>query len=88
MIPSYQQNTELKNEATKPIDILEDKRNIQVLYPNFETLQPMSYRKARNIRRPDKNLLNKRSEIISQRRHKSKYRLKTLASYMTSGDIT
>ena len=37
---------------------------------------------------PDKNLLNKRSEIISQCRHKSKYSLKTLASSMTSGDIT
>ena len=31
---------------------------------------------------PDKNLLNKRSEIISQCRHKNKYRLKTLASKM------
>ena len=37
---------------------------------------------------PDKNLLNKRSEIISQCHHKNKYRLKTLASSMTSGDIT
>ena len=37
---------------------------------------------------PDKNLLNKRSEIISQCRHKNKYRLKTLASSMTSDGIT
>ena len=37
---------------------------------------------------PDKNLLNKRSEIISQCRHKNKYRLKTLTSSMTSGDVT
>ena len=37
---------------------------------------------------PDKILLNKRSEIISQCRHKNKYRLKTLASNMTSGDVT
>ena len=37
---------------------------------------------------PDKNLLNKRSEIISQCRHNNKYRLKTLASSMKSGDIT
>ena len=37
---------------------------------------------------PEKNLLNKRLEIISQCRHKNKYRLKTLASSMTSGDIT
>ena len=37
---------------------------------------------------PDKNLLNKRSEIISQCRHKNKDRLKTLASNMTSGDVT
>ena len=37
---------------------------------------------------PDKNLFNKRSEIISQCRHKNKYRLKSLASSMTSGEIT
>ena len=37
---------------------------------------------------PDKNLLNKRSEIISQCRHKNKYRLKTFASNTTSGDVT
>ena len=36
---------------------------------------------------PDKSVLNKRSEIISQCRHKYKYRLKTLASNMTSGDV-
>ena len=37
---------------------------------------------------PDKNFLNKRSKIISQCRHRNKYRLKTLASSMKSGDIT
>ena len=37
---------------------------------------------------PDKNLMNKRPEIISQCRHKNKYRLKTLASNMMSGDVT
>ena len=37
---------------------------------------------------PDKNLLNKRSEFVSQCRHKNKYRLKTLASNMTSCDVT
>ena len=37
---------------------------------------------------PDKNMLNKRSEIISQCRHQNKYRLKTSASNMTSGDVT
>ena len=39
---------------------------------------------------PDRNMLNKISEIISQCRYKIKVRLKlkTLASSMTSGDIT
>ena len=37
---------------------------------------------------PDKSLFNKRSEIISQCHHKNKYRLKTLASSMTTGGIT
>ena len=49
----------------------------------------MPYReKLEILDEPDKNLLNKRSEIISQCRHKNKYRLKTLASNMTSGDVT
>ena len=48
----------------------------------------MTYRKARNIKQPSQKLLNKRSEIISQCRHKNKFRLKTLASNMKSGDIT
>ena len=37
---------------------------------------------------PDKHLLNKRSKIITQCRHKNKYRLKILASNMTLGDVT
>ena len=37
---------------------------------------------------PYKNLLNERLEIISQCRHKNKYRFKTIASSMTSGEIT
>ena len=37
---------------------------------------------------PDKNLLNKISGIISQCRHKNKYRLKTLVSNITPGDVT
>ena len=37
---------------------------------------------------PDKNLLNKRSKSIFKCRQKNKYKLKTLASIMTSGDIT
>ena len=36
---------------------------------------------------PDKNMLNKRSEIIFQCRPKSMYRLKLLASSMMSGEI-
>ena len=37
---------------------------------------------------PNKNSVNKRSENISQCRHKNKYRLKKLPPSMTSGDIT
>ena len=37
---------------------------------------------------PNKNLLNKRLEIISQCRHKNKYKLKKLAPSMTSGNMT
>ena len=37
---------------------------------------------------PDENFPNKRSEIISQCCHKNKYRIKSLASSITSGDIT
>ena len=38
LIPSYQRRLELKNEATKPTDILKDKMDIQALQPNFKTL--------------------------------------------------
>ena len=48
---------------------------------------PTSKQKLEILDDPDKNLLNKRPEIISQCRHKNKYRLKTLASSMTSSDI-
>ena len=47
----------------------------------------MPYREARDIRQWRKKLLNKRSEIILCC-HKNKYGLKTLASHMTSGDVT
>ena len=44
------------------------------------------YIKYKSKRYLYKYMLNKRSEIISQCRHKNKYRLKTLASSMTSVD--
>ena len=37
---------------------------------------------------PDKNLLNKRSEIISQCCHKNNYRLKILVLKTASGGVT
>ena len=40
--------------------------------------------KLKILDNPDKKLLNKGSEIISQYRHKNKYRLKTLASSITT----
>ena len=49
---------ELKNEATKPTGILEDKKNIQVLQPNLKILWSMSYREARNIKRPRQKLVD------------------------------
>ena len=49
----------------------------------------MPYREARNIRRPNKNLLNNRPEIIYQCCiDLNNYRLKTLASSMKPVDIT
>ena len=36
----------------------------------------------------DKNLLNKRSEIISHCRHQNKFKLKTIASNTADADIT
>ena len=37
---------------------------------------------------PDRKLLNKRSDIISQCCHNNKYRLKRLVANMTSDDVT
>ena len=76
------------DKATKPTDILEDKRNIQIINPTSKRCKRCLTEKLEILDDPDKNLLNKRSEIISQCRHKNKYRLKTLASNMTSGDVT
>ena len=45
-------------------------------------------KKLEIIEGPDKNLLNKRSEIISQCRDRTKYRVKKLTSNMTSGEVT
>ena len=56
--------------------------------PTSKRCNPCLTEKLEILDDPDKNLLNKRSEIISQCRHKNKYRLKTLASSMTSGNIT
>ena len=78
---------ELKNETTKPTDILED-NPIKSYNPTSKRCNLCLTEKLEILDDPDKNLLNKRSEIISQCRHKNKYRLKTLASSMTSGDIT
>ena len=56
--------------------------------PTSKRCNPCLTEKLEILDEPDKNLLNKRSEIISQCRHRNKYRLKTLASNMTSGVVT
>ena len=52
----------------------------------YKSYNPISKRcnlclteKLETLDDPDRNLLNKRSEIISQHCHKNKYRLETLA---------
>ena len=95
MIPSYQHDAKLPTEywnlKTKQLNP-QISWKIKGIYKSYN---PTSKRcnlypteKLEILDDPDKNLLNKRSEIISQCRHKNKYRLKTLASRMTSGDIT
>ena len=56
--------------------------------PTSKRCNPCLTKKLELLDDPDKNLLNERSEIISQCRHKNKYRLNTLESSMTPGDIT
>ena len=87
MTPSYQQNNGLKNEATEPTDILGKKKGIYTS-PMIQLHNTVTYALQRSLLDdPEKIFLNNGSEIISQCHHKNKYRLKTLASSMTSGDI-
>ena len=56
--------------------------------PNSKRCNLCLTKKLEILDDPDKNLLNKRLEVISQSRHKNKHGLKTLASHMTSGNVT
>ena len=92
-VPLYRHDTKLSTEYWKlKTKQLNPRISIKGMYKSYN---PTSKRcnlclteKPEILDDLDKNLLNKRSEIISQCRHKNKYRLKTLASSMTSGDIT
>ena len=94
-VPLYKHNTKLSTEywnlKTKQLN----PRKSWKIKGIYKFYNPTSKRynlclteKLEILDDPDKNLWNKRSEIISQCRHKNKYRLQTLASRMTSGDIT
>ena len=61
--------------------------NIIKLPPNFKTLY-LAEKLDEILDDQDENLLNERSNIITQCHQKKMYRLKTLASSIKSRDIT
>ena len=90
-VPFYKHDTKLSTEYWN-LKITQIPWKIKRIYKSYN---PTSKRcnlclteKLEILDNPDKNLLNEISEVISQCRHKSNYRLKTLASSFTSGDIT
>ena len=94
-VPLYKRNTKLSTEYSNLKTKQLNPRISWKIKGIYKSYNPPSRRcnlcltgKLEILDNPDKNLLNKRSEIIPQCCHKNKYRLKTLVSSMTSGDIT
>ena len=94
-VPLYKHDTKLSAEYwnLKPKQLnLRISWKIKGIYKSYN---PTSKRcnlclreKLEILHDPDKNLLKERSKIISQCRHKNKYRFKTLTSSMASGVTT
>ena len=85
-VPLYKHETKLSTEYWNL------KKKIKGIYKSYNLTSKRCNlcltKKLEILDDPDKNLLSKRSEIITQCRRKYKHKLKTLASNMTSGDIT
>ena len=81
----------LKKETTKPRDTWKTKGICKSYNPISKCcnlyLKILPIPMLEVLDDSDKNLSKKKLEFISQCRHKNKYRLKTLASSMTSGAI-
>ena len=94
-VPLYKHDTKLSTEycnlKTKQLN-MQISWKIKGIYKSYNsTSKSCNLCLTENLETlddPDKNSLNKRLEIISQCRHKNKYRLKTLTSSKMSGDIT
>ena len=94
-VPTYKNDTKLSTEywalKTKQLN---PKVSWQIKR-RYNSYNPISRRcslclneKLEVLDDQDKNLLNKRSEIISHCRHQNKFKLKTLASNTADTDIT
>ena len=82
-VPFYKHDTNLSN----PQISWKIKEIYKSYNPTLKRCNLCLTEKLEILDEPYKNLLNKRSEIISQCCHENKYRLKTLASNMTLGDV-
>ena len=93
-VPLYKHDTKLSTEywilKMKQLN-LQISWNIKGVYKSYNPISKCFNlcltEKLEILDDSDRNLLNKRSEIISQCRLKNKYKLKTLASNTTSGDV-
>ena len=94
-VPLYKHDTKLSTEYW---NLKKKQLNPQIFWRMkgiYKSHNPTSKRcnlcnteKLKTLDRPDKILFNDRSKTTSQCRHNNKYRLKTLASNMTLGDVT
>ena len=77
----------LKQKQQAPRLTWEIKGQYKAYNPTLKKCNLCLNEKLAIIDDPDKNLLNKRSEVISQCRHRNKFKLVNLASCKTPNDV-
>ena len=77
----------LKQKPQTPKLTWEIKRQYKAYNPTFKKCNLRLNEKLAIIDYPDKTLLNKRSEVISQCRHRKKFKLVNLTSCKTPNDV-
>ena len=77
----------LKQKQVAPRLTWEIKGQYKAYNPTLKKCNLLLNEKLAIITDPDKNLLNKRSKVIFQSRHRNKFKLVNLTSRKTSNDV-